>query len=924
MRPSTRSFPLTVGLVVLGLLAALLAATAWWATRPQSLGQVIAFLEQRTGGRLAFEGVSGSLLRSIHVDRVLWRTGRAQWQFDQVDGRWSPVWLLLGTVAFHDVHAQRVAYLQSPGVDAGGVPDASWRTRFRMRFSDASIDEVVWLHETDERRFHEVGLNVDVGWHHWTFTLGRSRSPWGELTGDARIDTAPTHALEARLKLQRPDPSPLLFEARAYGDIRAYDVEATLRARESHGRAHLHVVPREEPPIHQVDLQLTTFNPRDVVPLAPQALIEATLKASNDGQGLHGAASLRNSNPGSLDAGRLPIVEAHSGIGSDGGTWRLRDLAVDLGSGGRLAGDASVSDRGIEMRLAGENLDAHAIHAQFGPTRLSATLASKGSYTEQKVLAEARQPNYRFAFAGVVSHDGVVVEKLTANIRGGTFDASGRLDFLGQRRFELRAATHRLDLSQLGRFRSSLLNASLRATGQLEPLLHSEGQAVLEPSTLFGLPASGQVRWRSRGTDSPTIALDTTGRVGETNIDLHGVIVDPSDPKSLDLTLTLNGRSLAELYTVAKLPLPPTEPYKVSGRLKFDDRIWSFANFKGEIGRSDIGGDFLVDLRAPHTFISADLTSDRLDLRDLGGFVGTKDGPNPPGKILPHHDYDLAKLKAADADIRFAGRRIRIETLPLYRMNAQVKLHDGVLRIDPLAFRAAGGDIEGSVTVDARRQTASAATDIRARHLRLDRLAPTVQALLRSTGTIEGRVRLDMHGNSPAALLASANGSVVAVMNGGSVSDVALRLADLDLANTLLAVAQGDRNIEVNCLVADLSARNGVLEPRSLVLDAEHTLVVGEGRIDLGSEAIDITLHAQPKSGSLLALRGPVKVDGTLGKPAAHMQFGSALARTGAAIALGALAGPAAVLPFIQPGTDENVACGDKIDGATRFVRASN
>jgi hypothetical protein len=114
-----------------------------------------------------------------------------------------------------------------------------------------------------------------------------------------------------------------------------------------------------------------------------------------------------------------------------------------------------------------------------------------------------------------------------------------------------------------------------------------------------------------------------------------------------------------------------------------------------------------------------------------------------------------------------------------------------------------------------------------------------------------------------------------------------------------------------------------VLRPRTFVLDSEHTVVKGEGSVDLGKEQLALRLIAEPKDGSLFALRGPIRIGGTLAKPAVMPELGQAIARTGAAIALGAIAPPAAIIPFLQIGKQQNVECGPLIEDATQFIRAT-
>ncbi len=317
-----------------------------------------------------------------------------------------------------------------------------------------------------------------------------------------------------------------------------------------------------------------------------------------------------------------------------------------------------------------------------------------------------------------------------------------------------------------------------------------------------------------------------------------------------------------------------------------------------------------------------DLASENLDMRDLSGFVGAKDNSGaPPGQVLPRSEYQVQKLNAADADIHFTGRRIRNEALPINRMDTHLELRSGVFKLDPLAFRAAGGDIDGTITLDAHQSVLSGSADLSGRGLQVNRLAPGVQAVIQSAGTLETRVRLSMRGNSVAALLGSANGEVVAMMNNGAISDLLLRLANLDIANTLLVMARGDRNIPIHCMIADLKAQDGILVPQKFVLDTEHTTLTAEGKIELRNENLDLRLVAQPKDGSMFALRGPIQVSGTFAEPSIKPELGNAIARTGAAIALGIVAPPAAAIPFLQFGSKQSFDCSTHVADASQFIQ---
>lgn len=74
---------------------------------------------------------------------------------------------------------------------------------------------------------------------------------------------------------------------------------------------------------------------------------------------------------------------------------------------------------------------------------------------------------------------------------------------------------------------------------------------------------------------------------------------------------------------------PSTPPYRLKGHLKHDGKVWSFANFSGRVGDSDLSGNIRVDTAPKRPFMKADLVSNLLDFDDLAGFIGGKPGTAP-------------------------------------------------------------------------------------------------------------------------------------------------------------------------------------------------------------------------------------------------------------------------------------------------------
>lgn len=439
--------------------------------------------------------------------------------------------------------------------------------------------------------------------------------------------------------------------------------------------------------------------------------------------------------------------------------------------------------------------------------------------------------------------------------------------------------------------------------------VNGKGRFKGMPSTIAG---QGGALLGLRNTANP-YPIHVRAVLGTTRVSAEGVLIDPLHLKGEDLRFTLEGSDLALLYPIVGVPIPPTPPYRIAGTLNHSGEVWTLRQFKGVVGKSDVRGDFSVDVGQKPQFIKADLVSSSLDLADLGGMIGADRGgkppelPPPPGKVLPHEPFSLEKLHAANADVKFHGAKIITQKMPIEKMDVHMQLDNGVVKLVPLNFSVAGGTLESQIRMDGRQERITTHADLAAKGLHLDQLMPTEKMRAVSAGAIGGRAKLDMEGNSVAQMLGSANGEAALIMDGGSISELALRLVNLDLANALARLIGGDRQTPIRCMVSNLNAVDGDFQIQAMLLDTPKVNLHGIGDVRLDAEALNVTLIAESKGFSLASLRGPVHIAGTLKSPTVRPDVGKVIARGGLAAAAGAAtAGIGALIPLLEFGHDRH------------------
>lgn len=449
---------------------------------------------------------------------------------------------------------------------------------------------------------------------------------------------------------------------------------------------------------------------------------------------------------------------------------------------------------------------------------------------------------------------------------------------------------------------------------------------------------AGNGRWRGESFDikgraeSPLELRDAErpyrinlqAEAGATRAHARGALVNPFRLRDFDLQLALSGRDMADLYPLFGIATPNTPPYALDGRLSRDGHRWDYRDFSGKVGDSDLAGEASVDTAGERPYLRADLRSRSLDFDDLAGFIGgaPRSGPgetgNPAqarparraGRVLPDAPYQLDRLRAMDADVRLRAQRLDAPGWPLEDMDARLLLEGGLLRLDPLNFGVADGDIRSTIQMDARGDAIRTRADITGRGLTLAKLLPKVELAKDAVGKVGGRVALTGQGNSIAAMLGSSDGEVALGMGPGRISNLLMEYAGLDLGEIIKFKLTQDRQIPVRCAFGDFTVNNGVMQARGLAFDTTDTLLVGSGTISLREERLDLLIRPRPKDRSLLSLRSPLVVTGTFADPDIRPDFRRLGLRGAVALTLASIAPPAGLLATLELGPGENVKCG--------------
>jgi hypothetical protein len=409
---------------------------------------------------------------------------------------------------------------------------------------------------------------------------------------------------------------------------------------------------------------------------------------------------------------------------------------------------------------------------------------------------------------------------------------------------------------------------------------------------------------------APPVQLRIELTQGRERLAFAGTAASLLDARALDGQLQVRGSSLAAVGRPFGITLPTTPAFDLAGRLQHASGVWQLGAVRARIGESRLGGDFIFDTRAKRSMLSGLLRGGPLRLADLGPAVGADAPPSRPGRVLPDRPLDLPSLQAMDARVAVALSQLDLGTAklePLAPVNASLVLDNGVLTLNHLNAGVAGGEISGSARLDPRTAPPLWQARLDAHGLAIERWLKFDTKPLASdpvTGRLKAQLDVQGRGRSVAELLGSLSGPVQLRLENGSVSHLLTEAMGLDIAQGLGLLLRGDQKLPLNCARLDGRFATGTLRPRTALMDNRDSRIDLDGRISLKDETMDLRLVAQPKDFSPLTLRAPVRVQGTLAEPRVALEGKRLGGRAVAALALGSLSPPAALLAFIDPGED--------------------
>jgi uncharacterized protein involved in outer membrane biogenesis len=417
---------------------------------------------------------------------------------------------------------------------------------------------------------------------------------------------------------------------------------------------------------------------------------------------------------------------------------------------------------------------------------------------------------------------------------------------------------------------------------------------------------------------------------GTTHASLIGTIEQPESFGGAHLKLAFSGQDMANLYQLTGVPIPGTPPYSLTGNLDYTGGAFRFENIAGRLGSSDLEGAITesTPTDGSRRLVTADLASRRVDLTDLSGFLGATPGKtSTPGQdkatkvaqakadaspnLIPATPINLPKIDAANIELRYHGDHVINRDAPLDNVVIVLSIENGRISAHPVSFAVGAGSIAINLDLDPVGGVLHAKAGVDFRKLPLARLMQATHAFA-GDGVVGGQAHLTGTGNSMAAILGHGDGGLQLFMNqGGDVSALLVDLAGLQAGDAALSALGIPNKTKIQCLVSDFSLTNGVVDTKALLVATSEANILGAGTINLNNEKLDMAMKTQATHFQIGSLSTPIDFGGTMKNPSVLPAAGPLAAKAGAAVGLGILFPPLALLPTIRLGLGDKNACTD-------------
>jgi len=482
------------------LVAAAAGFIAWlFATEP-GLQWALRQAEQRSGGKLVFEGVRGTLANVVEIERVRFDSGGTLVEARGVAGHGHLAAALGGRLVVEPLRMAALAITITP--DEKPTPPSSPVLPFGIRLGQVQLERLQvklpdGTYQLSNLRFDHVGLNAPSGVSaEGSFELEHDQYPvMASLALGGTLEE-----LNLRLK----------------GTVAG--IPADVRGVVTPSRPQK--VKTAE--VHAGPLDLARLNAE-----LPHAELELALRATGTAKGFAGTLEATNNNAGPIDRQRLPVARAQTTFSTDLQSFNLEKLTIALAGGGTLEGRGVASASGFQGTVKASRLNLRGLRSDLRETALSGPLELSLARDGQTVRGTLSQLGMSVTAEIVRKGDDVEIPRLHAAAEGGEVNGSGKVRLGEPIAFDAKLALSGFNPAAFGDYPAAGISGSVAGKGEYGKEIRADVEWSLADSNLYGQPL--QTTGKARVAGKRVLDANADAMLADTRATVRGAFGGAGD-----------------------------------------------------------------------------------------------------------------------------------------------------------------------------------------------------------------------------------------------------------------------------------------------------------------------------------------------------------------------------------------------------------
>ena len=352
-----------------------------------------------------------------------------------------------------------------------------------------------------------------------------------------------------------------------------------------------------------------------------------------------------------------------------------------------------------------------------------------------------------------------------------------------------------------------------------------------------------------------------------------GRLFDLSTAPQIDLRFDASATDPAAVGSMLGVSLPLIGPLAINGRIK---GVRPTVTFEGKIriGETSFTSTAGIDLALPRPRIDARLAATIVNLNDLGIYPQAPPQPTAaaarpkPRKRAPLFDdtpLSFEALKTVDLDFTLDVDRLVARNTTIDKVDFDIRLENGRLRIYPAALTYAAGTTELDIIVDASGSTPEFTFKISGEDIDIGNMLGHAHQPMMLSGDLNLSADLHTTGRSVREIAANLDGEFSLALENGRIRRIVYFLS-MDAFDLVFTTADRRQFTDLQCLVNKTTFEKGVGTIEIFSMDTPNMRVGGAGYIDLGAERIDLAINPIKKKRAFRS-RSAIQITGPLANP---------------------------------------------------------